>query len=162
MFSIVGFCAEDEFVVVVFERQRLGHLFIREWPIAKLIVEIVFAILKENANGFLFGLANHWRVNVPAANIDEAADMAEDFAKAIGALPRHGKRANASRAVAADSVQFRIVGDVIGLCDFWQNLCQQKVCIFVASLCRTRSCDWRASASSRDSQALHLWFPDRS
>ena len=66
------------------------------------IVEIVGAVLKEDAErlGGGFGFSNEAGVNVTAADVGEATDVADDFAKGVRAFPSDGEGSDAAGAVA--------------------------------------------------------------
>src|SRR5262252_10980482 len=98
-----------EFEIVLGVSQRFGHLLVGQGPIAMLIVQIVFAVLQEDADRFLRSLANQRLVIVsafaqrrPAGDVGKAADPRQNFAELIRALPRDGERADAAAADAAD------------------------------------------------------------
>ena len=108
MFRRVGAVAHDEVVVVVHELQCCGHLLIGERPIAVLVVEVTRSVLQEHAQRLVVRLANYRRVDVPAPNVCEAADMAEHSAVLIGTLPGNRECADASRTDTADRALIRI------------------------------------------------------
>ena len=133
MFTGVAAVAEDGLIVVAGELQRGGHLLGGDEPVAELVIEIVGAILHEHADrlGVAFGLADHEWVIVAAADVVEAADMAEDFAKSIGPIPGDGEGADAAGADAADGATFRVVGELIGFADFRENLFDQETGVLI-------------------------------
>ena len=47
------------------------------------------------------------------ADVCEAADVAEDFAKLIRSLPGNSECADAAAAVSADGSAVRVIGDVV-------------------------------------------------
>ena len=104
--------AEFETIVVTSELQRGRHLLVGERPVAELVVEIVRSVLEEHAQRAWSTLADECRVDVPAADIREAADMADDLAEDVRPLPRDGERADAAGAGARDRVHRR-VGDKV-------------------------------------------------
>ena len=94
--------AELELVVVALELQRRRHLLVGQRPVAVRVVEIVAAVLQEDAERLAVALADHRGVDVAAADVGEAADVAEHLAKRVGPLPGDGERADAAGAGAAD------------------------------------------------------------
>src|SRR5437867_9152794 len=99
-----------EAVVVTPELQRGRHLLVRERPVPELIVEVARAVLQEDADRPDRGLPDERRVDVSAADVREAADVADDLAELIGPLPRHRERGDASRAGAANATVRREIG----------------------------------------------------
>src|SRR5687767_11942310 len=79
VFSTVPAVAEDELMIVAGELQRRGHFLVRERPVAVQIIEIIRAILQEDAERLrlLLRFANEPRVHVAAADIGEAPDEAD-------------------------------------------------------------------------------------
>src|SRR4051812_9872595 len=102
MAAVVGAVAVFEAAVVAGELQGGSHFLIRERPVAELIVQIVRAVLQEDAERFVLGLANLFRINVSATDVGKATDVAEDFAKRVGPFPGDGESANAAAGNAAD------------------------------------------------------------
>src|SRR5262245_55188864 len=98
----VGAVAELEAVVVAAELARRRHLLVRERPVPVLVVEVVRAVLQEDAHRPLRVLADQSRVDVAATDVREAADVADHLAKGVGPLPRDGERADAARAHTHD------------------------------------------------------------
>ena len=75
MSTVMAAHARNEFVIVLGEGQGLVHLQVREPPVAVGVVQVLLAVLKKHADGFLgLGLADERRVNVAAADVREAAD----------------------------------------------------------------------------------------
>ena len=64
----------DKIVFCKFEGSRHGS--VGEGPVAMKVIEIVATILQEDADRFLFGLADHAWVDIATADIGEAANMA--------------------------------------------------------------------------------------
>ena len=60
------------------------------------IVQVIGTILKKNANRFLLRFTNEERIGVSAADVDETADVTQDFAKGVGTLPGNGPCADAA------------------------------------------------------------------
>ena len=86
--------AEDELVVVALVFQGGRHLPIRERPVAMHVVEIRRAVLEENANGLLVGLADQGGVVVAAADVGEAADEGENLPEEVRPQERKRERAD--------------------------------------------------------------------
>ncbi len=76
MFSVVAAVSEDELVIVAGKFECSSHLLVREGPIAVLVVQIVGTVLQEDADRFAFRFANQSWVDMPAADVGEAADVA--------------------------------------------------------------------------------------
>lgn len=96
MDSAVSALATNEPVVPVGKLQRDIHLKIRQPPVAVCVVEIVRAVLQKYADRFPFRLADQRRVNVTAADVGEAADVAEHFAELVRTFPRDREGTNAA------------------------------------------------------------------
>src|SRR5690606_3483207 len=71
----------DKLVVVLFKLQCFRHLLVREPPVAVFVVDVVLAILQEDAERLRIRLANQSGIDMAAADVGEAADMAQHFAK---------------------------------------------------------------------------------
>lgn len=133
MIPVVGTFAVNEFDVVVPKYEGGVHLLVPKWPVAMNIVEIVASVLHENAERlFLAAFPDQRRIVVTSANIGKAANVAEDFAKLVGPLPGHCEGANTATADAANRPAIRIVGYVVLLMDFGDNLLQEEGGVFVA------------------------------
>jgi hypothetical protein len=70
-----------EAVVVAPEFQRGRHFLVRKWPVPELVVEVVRAVLQEDADRPDRSLPDERRVDVSAADVREAADVADDLAE---------------------------------------------------------------------------------
>src|SRR6266852_5430392 len=70
-----------EAVVVAPELQRGRHLLVRERPVPELVVEVVRAVLEEDADRPDRSLPDERGVDVSAADVREAADVADDLAE---------------------------------------------------------------------------------
>src|SRR2546426_11287216 len=132
MFAVVPFGAELEFVIVTHELQRRGHLLVRQRPVAVQVVEVFGAVLQKDANWFLLRFPNQRRIDIAAANVGEAADVTEHFAKFIGPLPGDGPRADAAGTDAANRAAVRVLGQVIFLPYLGQDFFEQKTGVLVA------------------------------
>ena len=118
MVAVVAAVAVDELVVVVAELQGRVHLLVAERPVAVLVVEVVAAVLQEDADRLLVAaFADHAGIDVAAADVREAADVAEHLAEQVGPLPGDGERADAAAGDAADRVAVGIVGERGTPCD---------------------------------------------
>ena len=86
------------------------------------VIEILATILEPDSyRAFLF-FANEGRVDMSATDIGEAADMADHFAEKVGTFPGDGEGTDPPRACPADQPLFRVLGEVVVLCDFWEKL----------------------------------------
>ena len=124
--------AADELVVVVFEFQGRRHLLIGQPPVAELVVQIVAAVLKKDADRLVGRGADQRRIDVAAADVGEAADVAEHLAESVGPLPGDGERADAARGDAANRPALGVVGQLVLLADLRQDLLQQEPGVLVA------------------------------
>ena len=102
------------------------------------------AVLQEDADRLALGLADQARVDVAAADVGEAADVAEStLRELVGPLPGDGEGADAARADAADGPAGRVVAQLVrssptsGRISF-----SQEPRVLVGRACRTRSCGW--------------------
>lgn len=93
--------AVSELAVVALELQSRRHLLVGQRPVAPAHVQVRRATLQEHADGLLGGLADQRRVDMPAANIGEAANVTEHLAERVRPLPRHCERADSAGAHAA-------------------------------------------------------------
>ena len=73
------------------------------------IIQIVGAVLKEDADGFALSFADQSRVGVPTANIREASYLREDLPKIIRTLPGRRESADPARTHPANRMQVRII-----------------------------------------------------
>jgi len=112
MFPIVPAAAADELVIVVFELQGFIHLQVAEPPVAVFVIEIIFAVLEEDADGFPVGFADAGGVVVSAADVGEAADVTEHFAEPFGVFPGGSEGTDAATGNATDGPVCRIRGKV--------------------------------------------------
>ena len=71
MFAIVSTFPQDELVIITRELQCSGHVLVRQRPVAKLIVEIVAAVLQEDFERLFVGLTNEGRIDVTATDVGE-------------------------------------------------------------------------------------------
>src|SRR5205823_6574046 len=67
-----------------------------------------------------------------AANVGEAANVAEHFAEFIGPLPRDGPGADTPRADTANGPAVRVFGEVQFLADFRQDFFEQEAGVLIA------------------------------
>ena len=88
---------------------------------------VVQAILEKDADGLALALTDEVGINVPAADVREAADGADDFAELIRPLPRNGKRANGSRTCPADGAVVRVFGNVVILFERGQQFVDDEI-----------------------------------
>ena len=130
--------AEDEFVVVPGERERLGHLLVGQGPVAVVVVEVVGAVLEEDADRLLGGLADQGLVVVApfapglaAGDVGEAADPREDLAELVRPLPGDGPGADAAAADAGDGAAVGVVAELDRLLDLGQDLLEQEPGVLV-------------------------------
>ena len=98
----------DEFVIVFGEGEGLGHLLVREPPIAVGVVEVVASVLKPDPKGAFLFLADECGIDVTAADIGEAADVADDIAEEVGPLPGDGEGADAAGTSSTDDTAFGV------------------------------------------------------
>ena len=131
--------AEDELDVVLLELQGFGHLLVGQGPVAVLVVQVVVAVLQEDADRLgRIGLANHDGVGVAAgfqvlAGLypGETADPGENLAELFGPLPGDGEGADAAAARSGGRAAGRIVPQFGGLLDLRQDLFEQEPCVLV-------------------------------
>src|SRR5262249_15112410 len=88
----------------------------------------------EDADRFLFALHYFFGIDVPAAQVGEAADDANDLAKLIRPLPRDGERRDRAAAGAANAVLLGVGGDVVILFQNGQQLVDDDARVFVVEL----------------------------
>src|SRR5262249_38096682 len=102
-------------------------------PIAGLIIQIARAILQENVDRLarIPGFSDLARINVAAADVGETADVTQDFAEQVRPLPRHGERADASGANAANRAAYGVVPEVVLLLHCGQDFLFQETGVLV-------------------------------
>src|SRR5262249_1555420 len=111
--AVVAAVAHHELVVVLHELQRRGHLLVRQRPVAVQVVEVVLAVLEEDADRLLLRLADHPRIDVAAADVRETADVAEDLAELVRPLPGRREGADAARTGSSDGPAGGVLADVV-------------------------------------------------
>src|SRR5436309_9199335 len=121
MFAVVAFSAEVELVIVAAELQRSRHFLVGQRPVAMQVVEVLLAILQEDADWFLFRLANQRRIDMPAPDISEAANVTEHFAKSLRMLPGDRPGTDASGTDATNGASCRVFRDIISFGNFRQD-----------------------------------------
>src|SRR5262245_36404905 len=97
--------AEDILQVVTLLLQSRDHGLVLEEPVAggvAGVAVVLAAVLNEDADRLAVGLADQLRVDVPPADVGEAADQADHLAELVGALPGHGEGADRPAAGPAD------------------------------------------------------------
>src|SRR5262245_12471973 len=122
-----------KFIFIFSEGQGFGHGLVGQGPIAMLVIQIVLAVLQEDADRFLRSLANHCLVVMPAlaqrrpaGDVGEAADPGQHLAEFIRALPGDGEGADAATADAANGPAGGVVAQFVTLFDFGKDLFEQK------------------------------------
>ena len=146
MFAVVSADTVGKLVVVILERQRLGHLLVCQRPVAVLVIQVSTAVLQKDADRLAICFANDRRIVVSTANVHETADVAQHFAKRIGALPSDGPSADAAGTDPADSALAGILGEAVAFSDFGKDFFKQKSgvlvgqrVVFKAAIGRTRT-----------------------
>src|SRR5206468_1276673 len=101
--------AVDESVIIPRELQALGHLLVGQGPVAVGVVEVVGAILEEDADRLPARLADQGFVVVApfapglaAGDVGEAADPRQHLAKLVRPLPGDGPGSDAAAAHPGD------------------------------------------------------------
>ena len=67
-----------------------------------------------------------------ASNVGKAADVADDFAKRIGALPGRGERADAAGTDPANRSALRLVDQIVILTDLGNDFIKQESSVLIA------------------------------
>lgn len=101
----------DELVIVFGEGEGLGHLLVREPPITVGVVQVVASVLKPDPKRAFLFLADESGIDVTAADIGEAANVADDLAEEVGPLPSDGEGADAAGTCSADNAAFGVFGE---------------------------------------------------
>src|SRR5262245_47385851 len=130
--------AEREPVIVLRELQRLGHGLIGERPVPIGVVDIVLAVLQEDANRLWRRLANQRRIVVSAlapcgaaGDIREAADPRQHFAELVGPLPRNREGADPAAAAAGDRPARSVVPQLRRLFYLGKNLLEEETGVLI-------------------------------
>ena len=92
--------------------QRAVHRLVGHPPVAAVNVEVVAAVLHEDADRLWFKLADECRVLMPAAQTDVRADCADDAAERVRSFPRRGESTDGSRTGTRDRAVVRVLADV--------------------------------------------------
>ena len=109
MFAVVPSLAEDEAEVVFAELQRCGHLVVGQGPVAVEVVEVVGSILQEHPDVLALGLTDDAGVDMPAADIGEAADMADHLVEIVGSFPGRREGADPAGTDTCDARHLRVM-----------------------------------------------------
>src|SRR5262249_33462248 len=128
MLAVMAAVAVLKFVIVLGKLQSERHLLIGEWPVAVLVIQIGGAGLEEEPDRLwaLLGFAHKCRIDIAAADIGEAADMAQHLAEQVGPLPSDRESADAAGADAADSPAGSILAQFVLLADLRQDFLFQE------------------------------------
>ena len=102
MLAVVAAVAPDVVDLVTGEGKRALHFLVGHPPVAAIDVEVVGAVLEENADRLGSYLRIERRVFVAAAQADVRADRAEHAAESVGTFPRRRERTDRAAARAAD------------------------------------------------------------
>jgi len=73
--AVVAFGPKLELIIVTGKFERRSHLLIGQGPTAVKIIQVLGAILQEDADRLLLGLAQERWINVSAANVGETAHV---------------------------------------------------------------------------------------
>src|SRR5580765_3527699 len=119
--------APDGFDVVILELEGGFHCFVGLEPIAKLVFEIVAAVLHEDANVLLDSRTNEARITVAASNVSKAAEVAHDFAEQVGPFPGDCEGADGAGRKAANGPAGGVRAEIILLADFGQDFFLQEL-----------------------------------
>src|SRR5262245_16638655 len=103
-----------------------------------LVIQIVLAVLQEDADRFLRSLADHRLVIMPAfaqgrtaGDVGKAPDPGERFAEFVRALPGDGERADAAAADAADGSAGGVAPQFVTLFDIGKDLIEQEARVLI-------------------------------
>jgi len=128
----VSFGAGDEFCVVAGEFERRVQILISHPPRAGVVVCVFGAVLEENAQRLGFHFPHDGGVVVAAAKIAEAANEADHSAEPIGTMPRGVEGADAAGRLSAESPIVWVLGEVVVLCDFGNQLVNEEAGVAIA------------------------------
>ena len=126
--QVVAARAHLEAVVVAGEHERRVHLEVGQRPVPLREVDVVLAVLEEDADRLRVaaGTANQVRVLRTAQVPRVAADVADDLAEGVGALPGDGEGRQSAVAHAGDRPARRVIRQVVVLADLREDLLQQE------------------------------------
>ena len=96
-------------------------------PVAAVNIEIVFAVLEEDAEGLGLGFADEGRVIVTATEADVGADHGVDAAEVIGSFPGGGEGGDGSGGTAAEAAVVGVFGDVVIFRDEGEHFLDEEV-----------------------------------
>src|SRR5262249_14185374 len=129
--AIVPAVAVNELVFIPRELQSGRHLLIGQRPVAMLVVQVVGAVLEEDTDRLPLRLANDARIYVPAADVNEAADVAEHFAEQVRPFPGYCERTDAAGADAANRPPGGVRPQVVVLAYLGQDFLFQEPRVLV-------------------------------
>ena len=114
--------------------ERRQHVLVGDEPAAGVVVQVVPAVLQEDANRLRLGLADQHREAVAAAQAHVGADGAEHAPERVGPLPGGDERRDGAAAVAGDRAVVRIgrQRQAVRLRDVGQHLVDQEARVVVA------------------------------
>ncbi|MFO1092213.1 MAG: hypothetical protein U0992_02725 [Planctomycetaceae bacterium] len=119
-----------DFVAGVVEGRE--HVLIGDPPAAAEEVEVVLAVLEEDAQRLVFGLADQGGEVVATTERDERADRADDAAELVRTLPGDVERADRSRAGAGDGTVVRVGAELVRFADFGEEFFDEEPGVLVA------------------------------
>src|SRR5690606_33083786 len=100
--TIVTALSPDVLYVVAGEHERSLHRLVGDPPISAINVQVVLAVLHEDADRLRLILANKSRIPIGSAQTDEGADCTEHALKGVGPLPRDRKSTHGAAARSTD------------------------------------------------------------
>src|SRR5206468_6511743 len=92
---------------------------------------VVQAVLQIDAYRLGVASLDDVGVFVPAHDVGEAADSADDFAELIGALPGDREGTDGARRCAGDGAVVGIVGDAVGLLELGEQFVADQARVLV-------------------------------
>ena len=125
--------------LVASEGEGALHLLVGHPPVAAVDVQVLAAVLQEDADRLGLVFADQGRIVVAAAQADVGADGAEDATEGVGPLPGGGEGADGAATGAADAAVVAVLRqlDRPAVCrrlllDLRQQLFQDEAGVIVA------------------------------
>ncbi len=103
-----------QLVRIARELQSRCQILIPQRPVAVQVVQIFFSLLQVDLDrlGLVLGLPHQPRIGPAAADVGEAADVAEHLAELVGTLPRDGESGDSAGGDAADRAVLGVLRDI--------------------------------------------------
>ena len=113
MDAVVRLVADNERMVVAGVRKSHVDIFVRPEPATGVDTLVVAAVLHENSQGLGFGLTDEGTEGLGAAEVSKAANIADDAAELVGAIPRGDEGGTGARRRSGDGAVVGVVREIV-------------------------------------------------